>query len=140
MGRKLAIIWMVCLSTALWTGAGSAALIDNGDGTVTDTSTGLMWQQSDSQNYDNGVYTPRTWEQALDYCETLTLADHDDWRLPTIKELRSLVDYSRYNPAIDTVKFPGALSSWYWSSTTHAYNVNYAWGVGFHLRLRLRLL
>jgi hypothetical protein len=97
---------------------------DNGDGTVTDTSTVLMWQQQASSS-------TQTWEQALAYCEGLNLGGHTDWRLPTIKELRSLVDYSRYNPAINTTYFPNALSSYYWSSTTYASNAYVAWGVYF---------
>ncbi len=72
---------------------------DNGDGTVTDTSTGLMWQQAGSSN-------SMTWEQALAYCEGLNLGGYTDWRLPTIKELYSLVDYTRYDPAINSVYFP----------------------------------
>jgi len=71
---------------------------DNGDGTITDISTGLMWQKTSSSG--------KTWEGALAYCEGLNLGSNTDWRLPTIKELRSLVDYSRYNPAINTTYFP----------------------------------
>ena len=97
---------------------------DNGDGTATDTSTGLTWQQAGSSNY-------LTWEQALAYCEGLNIAGSADWRLPTIKELRSLVDYSRYRPAINTTYFPNASESWCWSSTTTAFNTNVAWGVNF---------
>ena len=100
---------------------------DNGDGTVTDTSTGLMWQQAGSANYMD-------WEHALAYCEGLNLGGYTDWRLPNEKELRSLVDYSRYNPAINTTYFPNTVtvSSFYWSSTTYASNADYAWGVYFH--------
>ena len=73
--------------------------VDNGDGTITDLATGLMWQQADDGNtYD--------WENGLAYAEGLTLADHDDWRMPNAKELQSIVDYSRSpstssSPAID---------------------------------------
>ena len=115
MGRKWTMLWMVCLSVFLWAGAGRAALVDNGDGTVSDTGTGLMWQQATAP----GTYN---WEQALAYCEDLSLAGHDDWRLPTIKELRSIVDYTRYNPAMDTTAFLEVAASWYWSSTTDDFN------------------
>jgi len=86
--------------------------VDNGDGTVTDRSTGLMWQQATAP----GKYT---WEQALSYCENLTLAGHSDWRLPLINELESIVDLTRYNPAINTTYFPNTVVFFYWSSTTY---------------------
>jgi formylglycine-generating enzyme required for sulfatase activity len=101
-------------------------MIDNRDGTVTDKSTDLMWQQETIPN------NTMSWRQALSYCEKLNLGGHTDWRLPTIKELQSLVDYSRYNPAIDTTYFPTAVSSLYWSSTTYASNTLLAWGVYFY--------
>jgi len=97
---------------------------DNGDGTVSDNSTGLMWQQQ-----DDGAL--RNWESALGYCEDLTLAGHTDWRLPDIKELRSIVDNTRYSPAIDLTYFPNTKLSWYWSSSTYASSSNVAWGVYF---------
>ena len=99
-------------------------LVINGDGTVTDTSTGLMWQQQTAG--------PMTWEEAISYCEGLSLGGYNDWRLPNRNELQSLVDYTRYCPAIDTTVFPGTMSSNYWSSTTCAYYTSYAWCVGFH--------
>jgi len=102
----------------------SGALIDNGDGTVTDTSTGLIWQQKTAGD-------ATTLEQALLYCENLSLGGNTDWRLPTIKELRSLVDYSRYSPSINTIDFPDTLAYTYWSSTTNAYNTSHSWGVDF---------
>ncbi len=94
--------------------AARAGYIDNLDGTVTDTGTGLMWQQATAP----GTYT---WEQALVYCENLDLATHTDWRLPTAKELDSLTDNTQYNPAINTTYFPDTVASYYWSSTTNAY-------------------
>ena len=87
--------------------------VDHGDGTVTDTCTGLMWQQ-DTGNNGNAVALGR----ALVYCENLELAGHDDWRLPNLRELLSIVDHGRVDPSIDPVF--GALSSFYWSSTRYA--------------------
>lgn len=103
--------------------ASSHGLVDNGDGTVTDTKTGLMWQQGEAGTM--------TWTVALTYCENLQLANHSDWRLPNRNELQSLVDYSEYYPAINTVAFPGAMSSYYWSSTSWARFSGCAWFVHF---------
>jgi len=95
----------------------------NGDGTVTDASTGLMWQLDSASN--------KTWEQALAYCGELNLGAYTDWRLPTAKELRSLVDYSRYNPAINST-FPNTVSFYYWSATTDVAHAENAWSVLFY--------
>jgi len=63
-------------------------LTDNGNRTITDRATGLIWMQADSG-------TGMDWEKALDYCESLDAAGFDDWRLPNVKELQSIVDYGR---------------------------------------------
>jgi hypothetical protein len=102
---------------------------------VTDTSTNLRWQKcSRGQNNDatcTGTATTATWQQALQYCNGLTLASKS-WRLPSFNELKSLVKFSVYNPAIDTVKFPATVSGDYWSATTYAVNTAYAWLVYFN--------
>jgi hypothetical protein len=86
---------------------------DNGDGTTTDRASGLMWQQT-----DDGV--ARDWRDALAYCEGLALAGHTDWRLPNAKELLSIVDYSRNDPALDgRFLHQQDNNGWFWSSTTH---------------------
>jgi hypothetical protein len=103
-------------------GQTQSAYTDNSNGTVTDTSTGLMWQQVGSSG---------TWEQALAYCEGLNLAGYTDWRLPTIKELLSLVDFSRYWPVINTTYFPGTVPSLYWASTFADYGTYNSSGYPF---------
>ncbi len=109
--------------------------VDNGNGTVTDTCTGLMWQKDTADINGDGTYTWEqdevTWQQALQYCESLEFAGHSDWRLPNVRELQSIVDYGRYGPSIDPVFSVWAESWWYWSSSTGAGHPDYAWGVDF---------
>lgn len=102
----------------------STGLIDNGNGTVTDTRTGLLWQQGEAS-------APMRWDAALSYCEGLSLENRTDWRLPNVKELESLTDDSRYNPTLDKTFFPGVHSSRYWTSTTYVNALVYAWAPDF---------
>ncbi len=104
--------------------AASSTLTDQGDGTVLDSATGLHWQRED----DN---VSRRWRDALAYCEGLTLGGRTDWRLPGIKELRSLVADDRQSPAIDEAAFPGTNVVGYWSSTTRHGSPNFAWYILF---------
>lgn len=123
--------------------------VDNGDGTVTDEATGLMWEQADS-----GV--GMDWEVALVYAEDAETSGYDDWRLPNIKELQTIVDYTKspsaedpadQGPAIDTDFFEitelesGATNydtdyGYFWSSTSAYFGADsleyyYAWYVAF---------
>jgi len=104
---------------------GKNQFVDNNDGTVTDLATGLMWQKTDSQQGLN-------WKNALQYSKDLTLAGHDDWRLPNAKELQSIVDYSRspdtsHSAAIVPIFNISPIKNengktdypYYWTSTTH---------------------
>jgi hypothetical protein len=88
--------------------------IDNGDGTVNDLATGLMWQQADDGNTYN-------WKEALAFATQSELAGYTDWRLPNTKELQSIVDYDKITfPAIDESFFVCTKAdSWFWTSTTH---------------------
>ena len=95
---------------------------DNGNGTVRDNVTTLIWQQADDA-------VARTWQGAIDYCDDLTLGGATNWRLPSRRELMSIVDYARY-PSINPV-FNGTTASYYWSSTPFAFNPENAWGVWF---------
>lgn len=101
----------------------SSPLIDNGNGTVTDSRTSLIWQQGETELM--------SWGAALSYCEGLNLGGSTAWRLPNIKELESLTDDTQSNPSIDTSMFPNTYASGYWSSTTNAYYSDNTWFVGF---------
>jgi parallel beta-helix repeat protein len=103
----------------------SVNLVINTDETVTDTFTGLMWQKESTE-------TRMTWQNAIEYCENMSLSDYNDWRLPTMHELRSIVNYLKYNPAMDQDFFSGILSARYWSSTSYANYTGRAWGVYFN--------
>lgn len=111
---------------------GENNFIDNGDGTITDAATGLMWMQLDSGSFDNGEDGAMTWQEALEWAENLEYAGYDDWKLPDAKELQSIVDYSRspattHSAAIDPVFSCTQIMvedgsedyPFYWSSTTH---------------------
>lgn len=94
------------------------------DQTVIDKITGLEWQREDKDN----VY--RLWQEAWDYCAGLSLDGKNDWRLPSISELRSIVSYDRVSPAINPV-FLNTNSYFYWSATSKASGGSVAWTVVF---------
>ncbi len=105
-----------------------AHFTDNGDGTVTDNFTGLIWQKSASTN-------TMTWEDALNFCNTFNLAGKADWRLPNVRELQSLNDVSRVNPSFNNTVFQNLTTGDYWSSTslyktpTKAWDINLGYGI-----------
>ncbi len=104
---------------------GENSFSDNGDDTIVDEATGLTWQQQ-----DNGAGID--WESALSYCSDLDLGGSDDWRLPNVKELQSLVDYTRSPDTTDSAAIDAMFETtsitneademdypFFWSSTTH---------------------
>lgn len=103
---------------------------DNGDNTVTDTKTGLTWIKDPTSI--PGFKNELVWKDAVKACEELDFAGHKDWRLPTREELLTIVDLTRYSPAIDQI-FTNAHSSWYWTRTPCAFSVGSAWYVGFSI-------
>ena len=91
--------------------------LNNGDGTITDLDTNLMWAQVPSASL--------TWTNALSYAEALSLGGFTDWRMPNVKELGSLVDFPRATattttttPCLNRTLFPAATATSYWSSTS----------------------
>jgi hypothetical protein len=100
----------------------SPRFTNNGNGTVTDELTGLMWTQ------DAALFATAVWEDALDNAAGLVLGGHDDWRLPNRKEFLSLVDFSQDSPALPAGHpFSNVQLEFYWSGTTLANQTNFAW-------------
>jgi hypothetical protein len=99
---------------------------DNGDGTVTDSSAGFMWQKGYAYN--------KTWGAALEYCNNELVLPvtngYTDWRMPNIKELMSMINYTLSDTAIDLAYFPYS-DAFYISSTTYETDPAYAWSVDF---------
>ena len=94
---------------------------NNGDGTVSDNATGLMWQTENAYNSANASFQ-FTWAEALESCEDSTVAGYTDWKLPDVKELQSIVDYTDADDSIDTSVFTQIIAAdtgpFFWSSTT----------------------
>lgn len=114
----------------------SAVLIDNQDGTVTDTRTNLVWSKCsvglDGNACDTGTPNNSDWAQALQSADQSELGGYDDWRLPNIKELLSIVEVRCFDPAINSTSsaFPNTQSLRYWASTLGPLD-NTAWVVDF---------
>jgi hypothetical protein len=129
---------------------------DNGDGTITDRRTKLMWEKKgddgglhDKDNSytwsDDGSGSETIWDwlQEINAENGTGFAGHDDWRIPNVRELQSMVDYGQYNPAVDPVFntncTPGVdvvqgscqLANNGWTSTTSAGFPDLAWLVNF---------
>ncbi len=116
--------------------------IDNGDGTITDEATELVWSKEDSKK-------PMNWEEALAYAQEMNAQNylgHSDWRVPNAKELQSIVDYSRSplstsSAAIDPIFMVSSIEDesgtedfpFYWSSTTHENSGTSTGGAGIYV-------
>lgn len=104
---------------------------DNGNGTVSDNLTGLMWTKD--ANLPNGT---KTWQESLDYVAamnagTYTNYGYSDWRLPNVNELESLINANEGDNStwLNSQRFTSVQSYWYWSSTTSAWNTDYAFDI-----------
>ncbi len=115
-------------------------LTDNGNGTVTDTKTGLVWKKCmegvSGATCNSGSAGAFTWQTALQQPGVVNdnggFAEYSDWRLPNIKELRSIVEEKCVDPAINLTKFPNTPSSVVWSGSPYAFYSDFAWYVYFY--------
>jgi len=104
---------------------------ENGDGTVTDRLSGLMWTRN-ADRADGKI----DWEQAILGAGSCTDGGFTDWRVPNRNELESLIDLGRYGPALpEGNHFTGVQPSYYWTSTTPANNEDHAWVIHFYIGL-----
>ncbi len=124
----------------------SPRFTDNGNATVSDNLTGLIWTK-DANKPGPAICGPATiknWQEALDYAACLNTnvyLGYADWRVPTIRELGGLFDYERTNPALPAGHPFTSVQYNYWSSSTYASNADYAWvaimffgGVGYEAK------
>ncbi len=113
----VALAFMLCMTMLAMSGTAFAErCVDNGDETVTDNGTGLMWQKA--------TVGPMKWDQAMGYASNLHLGGHSGWGLPSKDELVGLYN----SPCKDVMD---VRMEWYWSSTTHAHSTSFPWLVNF---------
>jgi hypothetical protein len=123
----------------------AATAVAGGLACVRDNHTGMVWEVKidDDTSYRDLDYTfthPDNGDSEIsdlidelnDYNSGAGLCGYTDWRLPEREELRSIVDYGSYSPAIDSDYFPNTQSNFYWADETYAASAGYAWGVYFY--------
>lgn len=103
--------------------------VDNGDGTITDRKTNLMWLKT-----GRTVWRAIAWEDAMAYCEKLDAGGHTGWRLPTEEEWKMMADARYRNPALpEPSPFSNVVTfSDYWSKTDYVAGPGYAWAVNLY--------
>jgi hypothetical protein len=133
-GKATSSSWVRCVRDAAQTGTLIPATPASGapperyttaTNTVADRTTGLMWQRADSGG------TAYTFANAGPHCTSLTVGGYNDWRLPTVKELFSLVDSRVESPAIDATAFPGTTATNMWTTTPFQLSEGH-WTVSFN--------
>jgi hypothetical protein len=123
--------------------------VDNGDGTITDTQTGLMWEKQSDDGSIHDQDTTYIWGNGLGVkvatLNSTNFAGYNDWRLPNVNELQSLIDYATVLPAVDAAFNGGCIptcavttcsctsASFYWTSTSSTNNSSDAWVVDFNV-------
>ena len=129
----------LCQKSSIPASTPDSQLIDNLDGTITDSKTGLMWKQclegAEKDNCRMNLPSNFTWQEALQQPGAVNakggFAGYQDWRLPNIDELHSIVEEQCSDPAINLTRFPNTPSSALWSKSLDVDNSGGVWGVVF---------
>jgi hypothetical protein len=112
-----------------------ARFIDNKDGTITDNKTGLTWVKNPHTDLPEKFKGEMKWQYAIDACKGLDFAGHKDWRLPTVEELISIIDWEAGakdgDPTIDKKFFPDTKTNYYWTITPCPWGAGHARIVSF---------
>lgn len=116
------VILIVMILSVFFVSGCTEKFIGRADKVFEDPATGLIWQTTD---------TKKDWEAAIDYCEELDYANHQDWRLPSIRALETIVFVTGPSIAIDLVEFPQTKPSHYWSATTYEGTDGAAYAIDF---------
>lgn len=138
------IFAQTCQNTSIPATTPTAHFIDQGNGVVTDTQSGLMWKKcSEGQVWDatkalcTGEAGGYTWQAALQNAQALNntggFLGLKDWRLPNIKELSSITEKQCIDPAINLTVFPNTSSALFWSSSSLASNGSYAYYINLFI-------
>lgn len=125
LGIHTAFAAQTCKYDKIKTSTPTTDFIDNGNGTITHKTTGLVWKKCSEglsgADCATGTAFKKNWKEALQLAgkaNTEIFAGYNDWRLPNIIELSSIVEYSCYNPSINQAIFPNTDAEFYWSSST----------------------
>jgi len=124
--RRTFLVLTIYLASLLLPGPLISTPLNTSGDSIQDVGAGLQWTRCVAGQAGptcSGTPTLMNWGDSMAYCESLSQDGHTDWRLPTINELRSIVDYSREDPALDPI-FPFGSSGEdvsvpHWSSTNH---------------------
>ena len=129
----------VCQDENILASTPSERFLQEKNGTVTDKKTGLMWQQCivglDGNNCDSGDAAEFSWGEALLYPSQKesrgVYAGYNDWRIPNIRELTSIVEAQCSSPSINANIFPNTSLGHVWSSSPYSFYPHYSWYLDF---------